>query len=61
VKLLREYIRVVLSLVPVARRGRLFGFGTETQALDEAAGLKSARGSMRNGIVLCGFVLIMRD
>ena len=40
----------------VARRGRLLGFGIETQARDEAAGLKSARGRMRS---LVGEVMVI--
>lgn len=33
----------------VARRGREFGFGIETQAREEETGLKSARGVIRSG------------
>jgi hypothetical protein len=49
-KLRNEYTRTVLSEVAVAMRGKPLGFGTETHALDAAAGLNSARGRMRSWV-----------
>ena len=47
-----------MSLVPVARRGRLFGFGIETQALEDAVGLSSEMGRRRSGSGLFGCAAI---
>lgn len=41
-----------MSDVAVARSGRELGFGMETQAREEAAGLKSARGRIRRVAVV---------
>jgi len=49
-KLRNEYTRTVLSEVAVAMRGKPLGFGIETQALEAAAGLNSARGRMRRDV-----------
>jgi hypothetical protein len=51
-----------LSEVAVAMRGKPLGFGIETQALEAAAGLNSARGRMRRGVgeaILVGREIIL--
>ena len=44
--------------MPVAMRGRLFGFGIETQALEDAVGLNSERGRRRRDRELFGCAAI---
>jgi hypothetical protein len=59
VKFLSEYTRTVLSEVAVAMRGRPLGFGIETQAREEAVGLKSAMGIIRVWVLGMGVGVAM--